>query len=399
MKVSKFLVYFLASFVAISLYGQTLPTPISPAGHKEIKILSATSSEYRNQNTTSTKYSPASSYDNDLGTEYHSIKDGTTFPVTLQYNFESPSNLSKLDYYPRTDVVDIDGHWKELIIKVIYSDSSSEEVFNNVGNGFTQFNRAYSEEENFYYTIDLGNTYPNVSSVEFKFISGQNNMVTVAEIDFWESSQSTFDPTTIFSDSMFTQLKEGVTLEQIDAISDNDFFKNYAKEVYNQSYSHDFRVQSYKAYRHPSKVSNELKIYPQSRCSNVTGIYLNKDDEIFVVSDQDVDLLQVDFWPHKADDPSVFDTSVNPLDDQQVYNSLKKGVNLIKSEQNGLYYVQYWSEDYKNEPEAQLHFMYGRVNGYFDGRVRNREEWTGLLNIAQYPYYDVIGDYVQITFP
>ena len=389
---------FISILITININAQASPKPVLPAVLKEITVSSATASEYRNQGS-STKYSPASSFDNNLGTEYHSIKDGTSFPLTLTYNFESSSRINRLDYYPRTDTYDIDGHWKELAITVHYSDSTFEEVFNNVGNGFTQFNRAYSEEEKFFHTIELDKTYEDVVSVEFTFYSGQLDMVTVSEIDFWEPSESMFNPDTIFEDEMFTVLKDGISINQINQIDDNDFFKDYATQVLNQTYESDFRVQKFKAYPHPSDIGNNLKIYNQSRCSNVTGIYLEKGDEILVVTDKDIDLLQVDFWPHSEMDDSIFDPKVNPLDDQQVYYSLKKGVNIIKAQQNGLFYVQYWSDNYLNEPEVQIHFMYGRVNGYFDGRIRTREEWSEVLNIAKYPYYDVIGEYVQITFP
>ena len=382
-----------------------LPETVLPAGIKEIKVVSATQSEYRLQDTDpqNTKYQVVKSFDNNLSTEYHSVKvtdtSSTTFPVVLTYNFESPSRINRIDYYPRTDSRDIDGHWKELIITLIDSNSQRTEVFNNVGNGFTQFNRAYSEEENFYYTFNLAVTYTDVVSVEFDFKSGQENMITVAEIDFWEPNVSQFDPSTIFSDNMYTELKADISLDDINAITDNAFFKSYAEEIYNSEYDKEYRVQSYKAYPHPSSVANDLRIYAQSRCSNVTGIYLKEGDEIIVVSDQDLELLQVDFWPQDPDNPGVFYTKTNPLDDQQIYYSIKKGANFLKAEQTGLFYVQYWSDDYKNLPDANLHFMYGRVNGYFDGRVRTREEWSQVLGIAEYPYYDLIGEYVQITFP
>lgn len=384
--------------IPIFIFSQQLPTPVYPLGYSEIKIASALASEYRNQGI-STKYAPESSYDNNLNTEFHSIKDSTSFPLTLKYEFEHSSKIRKLDYYPRTDDIDIDGHWKELEIKIYYNDNTTEVIFNNIGNGFTQFDRAYSPEENFFYTIDFNQTYENVNSLEFIFHSGQLDMITVAEIDFWEPSESQFDPTTIFADEMFSELKEGVTIDDINAISDNEYFKNYALELYNNTYNKEFRIQHYKAYPHPSSIGGDLRIYAQSRCSNVTGIYLETGDEIFVASDRDVELLQVNFWPHAEGDPSTFDPQVNPLDDQQVYYAIKKGVNKIVAEQTGLFYVQYWSDNYSSEPNLQLHFMYGRINGYFDGRVRTREEWDDVLSIAKYPYYDVIGDYVQITFP
>ncbi len=168
------------------IFSQQLPTPVYPLGYSEIKIASALASEYRNQGI-STKYAPESSYDNNLNTEFHSIKDSTSFPLTLKYEFEHSSKIRKLDYYPRTDDIDIDGHWKELEIKIYYNDNTTEVIFNNRGNGFTQFNRAYSPEENFFYTIDFNQTYENVNSLEFIFHSGQLDMITVAEIDFFRN--------------------------------------------------------------------------------------------------------------------------------------------------------------------------------------------------------------------
>ena len=385
-------------FFSINIEAQPLPEITLPKGHKEISIKSASSSEYRNEGS-STKYAPESSFDNNLNTEYHSIKGNTSFPVTLRYKFENPSRFNKLDYYPRTDDTDIDGHWKELIIKIHFNDNSSFEVFNNVGNGFDQFNRAYSPEENYFYTIHLDSTYHDVSEVEFLFYSGQEDMITVAEIDFWEPNESDFDPASLFSDEMLTVLRDDITLTSINSISDNNYFKNYAKQIYDGSYNKNFRVQEYKAYPNPRDIANRLKIFAPSRASNVTGIYLEKGDEILVISNQNLELLQVDYWPRDEDDPTVFDPKVNPLEDQQTYYQLNKGINTIKAERTGLLYVQYWSDEYASIEPAQVHFMYGRINGYFDGRTNSRQDWQDLINIAKYPYYDVIGNYVQITFP
>ena len=73
-------------FFSINIEAQPLPEITLPKGHKEISIKSASSSEYRNEGT-STKYAPESSFDNNLNTEYHSIKGNTSFPVTLRYKF------------------------------------------------------------------------------------------------------------------------------------------------------------------------------------------------------------------------------------------------------------------------------------------------------------------------
>ncbi len=393
------LVLVLLQFTITYSYSEdSIPLPIYPSGYTKIKIASSSASEYRNQGT-STKYSPEKSYDNNLDTEYHSIKDNTTFPLTLIYNFEKASSIDKIDYYPRTDVIDIDGHWIELEIKVHYENNSSEIVFNNFGNGFTEFNRAYSPEEKFYHTIELSKTYHDVKGIEFVFYSGQKNMITVSEIVFWEPSESKFDPSTFFSDEFYLNLRDDVSLDKINAINDNDYFKTYALDLFYKRYNKEFRFQKFKPYPKPSNISNNLRIYTQSICSNVTGIYLEKGDEIFVVSDQEVQLLQIDYWPHDKDNINLFDASVNPHQEQRTFYSLKKGINLIKAEQNGLFYVQYWSDQYLTDPELGLHFMYGKINGYFDGRTKSREDWSKLLNLAKYPYYDVIGQYVQITFP
>ncbi len=380
------------------LVAQSLPKPIEPLGFREIKIKSATASEFRNS-ATSTKYAPEKCFDNNLNTEYHSDKDSTKFPVYVKFNFDTIRSVRKMDYYPRTDDIDLDGHWKEIQVVIYDLLDSSRIIFDNKGNGFTQFNRAYSPEENFHYTIDFGKKYDSLKSIELIFYSGHEDLVTMAEVDFWEPTESSFDPTTIFTDNLFTKFVPGLTKSDIEAISDNDYFKNYALDLYNNTYQTDFRVQKYSAYPHPGRVGNKLRIYSQSQCSNVTGIYLQKGDEIFVVSDQNAELLQVDFWPHSPDNDTVFDATVNPLEDQQKRYVIKKGLNRIKAEQNGLFYVQYWSDTFETVPPVNMHFMYGRINGYFDGRINTSSEWKQLLNKAQYPYYDLIGKYVQITFP
>ena len=92
-----------------------------------------------------------------------------------------------------------------------------------------------------------------------------------AEMEFYYFNPDGFDPSTIFTDETYSELKEGVTEEEILSIK-SIFFKNLAYFIYLDEYSTEFRVQEYKAWPSPDKFAKENKISTYSLLDNPTGI-------------------------------------------------------------------------------------------------------------------------------
>jgi hypothetical protein len=66
---------------------------------------------------------------------------------------------------------------------------------------------------------------------------------------------------------------------------------------------------------------------------------------------------------------------------------------------DGLVYIHYYSDQPKNEKPIKVHFVNGQVNGYFDIRKNNNEDWKKLIDNAVYPVLDARGRHIQIAYP
>lgn len=71
----------------------------------------------------------------------------------------------------------------------------------------------------------------------------------------------------------------------------------------------------------------------------------------------------------------------------------------FKSMDKGLLYVVFQSDDHQTAKPVKVHFAGGRVNGLFDLRRHKDSDWKRLLGAAEYPFFDVVGEYSHLTFP
>ncbi|GGW49828.1 M60 family metallopeptidase [Arenibacter certesii] len=62
-------------------------------------------------------------------------------------------------------------------------------------------------------------------------------------------------------------------------------------------------------------------------------------------------------------------------------------------------YIDYFSEEPKNENAVQVHFPSAAVNGYFDSTKDADAEWNSLVDNAVYPIVDARGKHIQIAYP
>ena len=217
-------------------------------GDIKIKVISATASSFQQGGEI------AKSYDDNMGTLYHSNLDNSSsdyFPITLEYNLEKVEQLDYIIYHPRKDNKNI-GNFK--VVDVLVSTESRP--------GFTLVKTVDLEGSNTPSKITFDEPITEPKTVRFVVKSGVGagqGFASCSEMEFYYFNPDGFDPSTIFTDESYSELKEGVTEEDILSIK-TIFFKNLAYFIYLGVYPSEFRIQEYKAWPSPHKFANENKI-------------------------------------------------------------------------------------------------------------------------------------------
>ena len=80
--------------------------------------------------------------------------------------------------------------------------------------------------------------------------SGIGDFASCAEMEFYKKNPDPFDYSVLFTDASCSELKPGVTEEDIQNCN-YSFFKNIAYYMYRQKYPREFRIAEFKAYPHP----------------------------------------------------------------------------------------------------------------------------------------------------
>ena len=343
---------------------------------KQIAIKSGTASQAESG------YAITRSFDGDNSTFYHSPWSSATtrFPVTLTYNLNEPSHVDYAIYTPRQDGNN-NGNFQEVVVAYQVSGSSewiTLRTMNLSGSGSSSY-------------ISFGdNGVDNVTAVRFTVNSGANNFACVAEMAFYQKDNFFSDMMyEVFADNLCTQLKAGVTKEQIEEIT-VDAIRNLALGIYEGTYSTKYRVAEYEPYRPVNELINELKnSYTYNNHENPTGITFKTGENIMVVAegigDSPVTLQIRNFGP------SDFTTDYYPL---------TNGINVISCKNKGNGYINYYTSDYKTAPNVKIHFVNGTENGYFDlVRGDTNADWQQLLANAKGDCMDFRGKYIQGVFP
>lgn len=308
------------------------------------------------------------------------------FPHDLKFTLKpGAERMDYMVYYPRPDG---GGGTFGVIAEVLVSTSDDPENFvsvaRNIDCGMLGSVR----------TIFFSQPIYKPHTVWVKVGSGKDNFISCTEMEFYGHSSQSFDTSTLFADDICTALKNGITLEEIEACP-YPFFKNIALYMYNDCYETDFRVAEFKAWEHPGKAAKRNKTTTYSLLDNPTGIYVKKGDKmVTMVGDmynQSVSLRVVNLNTPGKDG---FDTNKE--------YALKPGVNIHTMEIEGLVYVMYHTDTYATAKPIRIHFASGKVNGYFDlyDEKHNKPEgWFKMLENASSPFFDAVGQYAHITFP
>ncbi len=344
-----------------------------------VKVTSATASSFQ----------PGSGIEftidgNTSGEIWHSNWNNTIpnyFPIYATYNFDS-ADIDYIVYYPR--ISGSNGHFEQVEIYGKLVDGS-EELLKSV-----DFGGSGSPTK-----VMFDQTLKGVEYIKFKILSGFGDGVGFAactEMEFRQFNPDNFDPITLFTDKTCSELKEGITLAEIEAC-DNDFFKNIAMFMYKGTYPREFRIAEYKAWLNPNIQAEELKTNPYSLLDNPTGMSVSAGDELVVLVGETNGVnisIKVQNLNRPNGDGYGTGSSSYPL---------SEGTNIIRPANEGLIYLMYHSATPELLEPIKVHFATGDVNGYFDITKHSAEEWEKRLNATTNRYFDILGIYSHATFP
>lgn len=345
----------------------------------KVKIASGTASSF--QSGEGIEFS----FDDDKSTYYHSAWNNESesyFPVTLTYSFENQEAIDYMVYYPRNDGGS-NGFFKEV---EIWARCGEETDFRKLmDKDFEGLGSATA--------VSFPETLENPVAVKLVVRSGAGDgkgFASCAEMEFYRKNENDFDPFTLFTDVTCSELKEGITVDDIKTCR-FPFYKNMALYMLNGKYPADFRIQTYKAYPHPDMQARENKTSPYSRLDNPTGISVTLGEEIVVFTGP-MGGYTVSLGLQDLDTPGKDGYGV-------ITYPLKEGVNRIRADKKGLLYVMYHTPDMESAPEVKIHIASGKVNGYFDITKHSAGDWRNLINQAVNTHFDLLGRYSHLTFP
>ncbi|WP_394800974.1 M60 family metallopeptidase [Bacteroides pyogenes] len=346
----------------------------------KIRVVSGTASSFQQgQNI-------EKSFDGDYTSLYHSNWDNKPenyFPIHLVYNFEELSTVDYLVYHPRSDG-NPNGRFKEVDIE--YSEDGSffkplmSKVLQNVAHATKMEFPKSVQAKSFRFTVKSG------------FGTGKG-FASCSEMEFYVKNPENFDYSTLFSDQTCSDLKPGITEEEI-LKCEYPFFKNIAYHMLKGKYDREFRIDEFKAYPHPDIMARTHKTNAYSLLDNPTGISV-KENETIIVFVGDTHGKTISLRVQNLDKPKGDGFG-------GTYYALNPGVNKLRMSTKGLVYVMYHTstiEEADNAQPIKIHFASGSVNGYFDSNKHQPSDWKRLLDKAVDPYFDLVGKYAHLTFP
>ncbi|MCC8145648.1 MAG: M60 family metallopeptidase [Bacteroidales bacterium] len=318
----------------------------------------------------------AKSFDDNMSTIYHSSWGATTFPVTLQYAFPENQDIDYLVYRPRSS--GLNGNFKE--VDVFYKLRGAAEEVKYGSYDFKGSNDASG--------VQFSETLKNVEYIKFSVKSGAgdgNGFASCAEMEFYKRNPQAFNYKDIFTDGSCSEIKPGVTIDDIKAIQP-EIFRKLAEDIYYGQYDDEFRIQEYESYIQPEITSAINKTNKYGKRDNPTGIYVTKGENLIVL------VPEID----KVNYPTIF---IQTTDDRNNGTSIyvEEGINKIVAPHDGLVYVMFYTPTGTEKP-VKINFLSGGVNGYFDIEKHTAEDWEKLIANAPFSHFDMKGKYCLLNF-
>lgn len=218
---------------------------------------------------------------------------------------------------------------------------------------------------------------------------------------FSYSTQDVWADLKYFKDWTASELTDHFKIQDLKKIKSQPM-RQLAQDLFSKKYQAQYLLNAYDAIPSNKVLERSLKLFSgYSQYENMTGVYLEQGEHIVLVGDlhgRDVGLLIPD-WTRQPtpgfdpiDDPEGWD-----LKKQEI--SLHEGVNVIYVKKSGNVYLNYFADDPETAPKITVHFVTGKVNGYFDAGIHTDEDWNRLLDNAVSPIMDIKTKYMQIAYP
>ncbi|UIR54524.1 M60 family metallopeptidase [Sphingobacterium sp. SRCM116780] len=207
----------------------------------------------------------------------------------------------------------------------------------------------------------------------------------------------------VFETPLAEKLRKGIKKSDLAKIQ-NPQIKEVALSILQNKYDNHYRLANYSALLNPDALGGQLMIGDgYSKYENMTGIYLPIGRHIVSVDHIDGDKtikLVIPNWNRHA--PEGTDPTKDPKGWGIIKQEfkLRNGVNIIDVKDfDGLAYIDYFSDEPTKETPISVHFIGSQVNGYFDIRKNNDQDWNNLVDHAVYPIVDAKGKHIQIAYP
>jgi len=341
------------------------------------------------------------SYDDDVNTGFHSRWNPTgPFPFELKYTFSGQEEINYIEYVPRTGGGNgVFGKF-ELFVAEDQDGRDFKQINDNSGNAEFDFNFAPRLQQ---VVLPEG---MRPTAVKFMVKSGVGDYVSCAEMRFKRyNNDSPLDHALleVFTDLTCSELKPGVTLEQIQALEPD--FQRIGEALLNDDYDpleKSFRIHEYNAYSDPTKWNGPLMTKIYSNWDNPMGISVQKGKPVLIlVGETHGNLLQVQVL---GEEGSVADNKQRPQS-QGLYYSLRPGVNQITPEQDGQLFLMYTAvPSAATSKPIKVHVPLG--SGKFVGYWRLDEHKTDAMfqkiidqtETAREKYFCVVGDRMLLYF-
>ena len=344
------------------------------ASDRSIPIASGTASNYQSGEGIER------SFDGDYATLYHSnYSSQNQFPITLTYTLKEVSHVDYAVYTPRQDG-NVNGNFQEVTVSY------------QVGNKWTTLATLNFEGSSAASRIPFGdNGVDDVKAVRFVVKSGTNGFASCSEMEFYTKNNFMEELLhTYFTDNLCTQLREGVTAQEIEQIPVAEI-RNMAKAMLAGTYSTEFRIGEFTAFRPLTDLQGELKnSYLYNNHENPTGITFDENESVIVmvegIGEQSVALQVRNFGP------TVFASSTY---------ALQNGINVIKVSNKGNGYINYYTTSWKTAPKVKMHFLNAKEQGYFSPKYKGHtnDDWKRLLANAKGDCLDMHGEFTDCVFP
>ena len=309
------------------------------------------------------------SFDRDVNTFYRT----SMLPATLDYTFDNTvTQIDYFIYYPAFNAT-MAGYAGQ--IEVWYAANGQPMT------KYGDYNFNGSDQPS---TVVFQPAILNPETIRIVLKTGRGNSATCAEMEFYRKGSVSFDPQDIFTDASCSEIKEGVTIDDIKAIP-REFYRKLASDIYYGIYDSEFRVQEYKAYQNPDIIAKTNKTSRYGRSDGVTGIYVASNTDLILLLETASNEMPVLFVHNDA-------TAAGGNN-----YSLRKGLNKIKIVTGGLMYIRYYTQT-GTEPPAKINIVNGTVNGYYDKSRHTPADWPRLLAKATHSLFQLKGDYVMMCF-